>query len=160
MDGSSHTARLEELDVPDAIFACLVLTAFAGVDALGLEVTGQRIGPDRGVLACRVLDDERWWRRWGCEGVVRDFVMCEPAHGSFGWRPTTLLVTVRRCRCLVCGHVWWQDTSRAAQPGARISRAAGIFGAHVRLASAPPFRGQYCAGKADVGNCGEMRCMS
>ena len=34
------------------------------------------------------------------------------AHEPFGWRPTTLLVTVRRYRCTGCGHVWRQDTSR------------------------------------------------
>src|SRR4029450_13680790 len=39
-----------------------------------------------------------------------------------GWRPTTLLVTIRRYRCTGCGHVWRQDTSRAAEPRARLSR--------------------------------------
>jgi len=33
-----------------------------------------------------------------------------------------LLVTVRRYRCSGCGRVWRQDTSRAAQPRARLSR--------------------------------------
>jgi transposase len=46
------------------------------------------------------------------------------AHEPFGWRPTTLLVTVRRFRCTGCRHVWRQDTSRAAQPRARLSRRA------------------------------------
>ena len=46
------------------------------------------------------------------------------AHEPFGWRPTTLLVTVRRYRCTGCGHVWRQDTSRAAEPRARLSRRA------------------------------------
>ena len=44
------------------------------------------------------------------------------AHEPFGWRPTTLLVSVRRYRCTGCGHVWRQDTSRAAEPRARLSR--------------------------------------
>ena len=44
------------------------------------------------------------------------------AHEPFGWRPTTLLVTVRRYRCTGCGHVWRQDTSRAAEPRAKLSR--------------------------------------
>ena len=43
------------------------------------------------------------------------------AHEPFGWRPT-LLVTVRRYRCTGCGHVWRQDTSRAAEPRAKLSR--------------------------------------
>jgi transposase len=45
-------------------------------------------------------------------------------HEPFGWRPTTLLVTVRRYRCSGCGHVWRQDTTRAAEPRARLSRRA------------------------------------
>jgi len=109
--------------VPDATFACPALTTFTGLDALGLEVTGQRIEPGRAVLACRVVDDDRWCRRCGCEGVVRDSVLRELAHEPFGWRPTTLLVAVRRYRCTGCGHVWRQDTSRAARPRAKISRA-------------------------------------
>jgi hypothetical protein len=44
------------------------------------------------------------------------------AREPFGWRPTTLLVTVRRYRCTGCGHVWRQDTSRAAEPRAKLSR--------------------------------------
>ncbi len=109
--------------MPDATFACPALTTFTGLDALGLEVTGQRIEPGRAVLACRVVDDDRWCRRCGCEGVVRDSVLRELAHEPFGWRPTTLLVAVRRYRCTGCGHVWRQDTSRAARPRAKISRA-------------------------------------
>jgi transposase len=43
-------------------------------------------------------------------------------HEPLGWRPTLLLVTVRRYRCTGCGHVWRQDTTRAAQPRAGLSR--------------------------------------
>ena len=46
------------------------------------------------------------------------------AHEPFGWRPTTLLVTIRRYRCTGCGHVRRQDTSRAAEPRAKLSRRA------------------------------------
>ncbi len=44
------------------------------------------------------------------------------AHEPLGWRPTTLLVTVRRYRCPGCGHVWRQDTTKAAEPRAKLSR--------------------------------------
>ena len=44
------------------------------------------------------------------------------AHEPFGWRPTTLLVTVRRYRCASCAHVWRQDSSPAAEPRAKLSR--------------------------------------
>ena len=48
----------------------------------------------------------------GCAARQRD-----PAAGAraAGWRPTTLLVTIRRYRCTGCGHVWRQDTSRVAE---------------------------------------------
>jgi len=46
------------------------------------------------------------------------------AHEPLGWRPTTLLVMVRRYQCTGCGHVWRQDTSRAAEPRAKLSRRA------------------------------------
>jgi hypothetical protein len=51
-------------------------------------------------------------------------VVRELAHEPFGWRPTTLAVTIRRYRCTGCGRVWRQDTTKAAQPRARLSRAA------------------------------------
>jgi transposase len=113
--------------MPDATFARADLTTFTRLDALGLEVTGQRIEPERAVLACRVVDDDRWCRRCGCEGAPRDSVVRELAHEPFGWRPTTLLVTIRRYRCSGCGRVWRQDTSKAALPRAKLSRAALLW---------------------------------
>jgi transposase len=74
------------------------------------------------VLACRVVEPDQWCRRCGCEGVPRDTVTRELAHEPLGWRPTTLVVTVRRYRCTACGHVWRQDTSLAAEPRAKLSR--------------------------------------
>ena len=105
-----------------ATFARPDLTTFCRLDELGLEVTGQRLEPDRAVLACRILDPDQWCRRCGCEGVPRDTVTRELAHEPLGWRPTTLLITVRRYRCTGCGHVWRQDTSQAAEPRAKLSR--------------------------------------
>jgi transposase len=107
---------------PAAGFACADLSLFCRLDELGLEVTGQRLEPGRAVLACRVVDPDRWCHRCGCEGVVRDTVTRTLAHEPLGWRPTTLLITVRRYRCTACGHVWRQDTTRAAEPRARLSR--------------------------------------
>ena len=108
--------------MPDATFACPDLTIFCRLDELGLEVTGQRVEPERAVLACRVVEPDRWCRRCGCEGTARDTPIRRLAHEPFGWRPTTLLVTVRRYRCTGCGHVWRQDTSKAAEPRAKLSR--------------------------------------
>jgi transposase len=114
--------------VPDATgragFACADVTTFCRLDELGLEVSGQRLEPDRAVLACQVTatEQDRWCRRCGEQGMVRDSVVRTLAHEPFGWRPTTLLVTIRRYRCAGCAHVWRQDTSRAAEPRAKLSR--------------------------------------
>ena len=107
---------------PEAGFACPDLTTFCRLDELGLEVTGQRLEPDRAVLSCRVVAPDQWCRRCGCEGAPRDTVLRRLAHEPLGWRPTTLVVTVRRYRCTGCGHVWRQDTSKAAGPRAKLSR--------------------------------------
>ncbi|WP_374927953.1 ISL3 family transposase [Kytococcus sedentarius] len=114
--------------MPDATFTAPDLTTFTRLDALGLVATGQRLLPDRAVLACRVAEPDDWCRRCGCKGIPRDTVTRELAHEPFGWRPTTLLVTIRRYRCADCGHVWRQDTSAAAQPRARVSRAGLRWG--------------------------------
>lgn len=110
----------------DATFATPDLTTFCRLDELGLVVVGQHLQPDRAVLACRVEEDDaaRWCRRCGCDGSPRDSVTRRLAHEPLGWRPTTLLITIRRYRCTGCGHVWRQDTSRAAEPRTKLSRTA------------------------------------
>ena len=147
-DGGSYAVHLKDLDVPDATVAAtpdagfgrVDLTAFCRLDELGLIVTGQRLEPDKAVLACRVVEPDQWCRRCGCEGTPRDTVTRQLAHEPFGWRPTTLLLTIRRYRCTGCGHVWRQDTSRAAQPRAKLSRRGlrwaleGIVVAHLTVA--------------------------
>jgi transposase len=107
---------------PGAGFACPDLTTFCRLDELGLQVVGQRLEPDRAVLACRVVEPDRWCRRCGCEGTARDSVVRRLAHEPLGWRPTVLEVTVRRYRCTGCGRVWRQDTTLAAEPRAKLSR--------------------------------------
>ncbi|WP_024286161.1 ISL3 family transposase [Cellulomonas sp. KRMCY2] len=106
----------------DATFARPDLTTFARLDELGLQVVGQRLEPERAVLACRVVEADRWCRRCGCQGRARDSVVRRLAHEPLGWRPTVLEVAVRRYRCSGCGHVWRQDTSRAAEPRSKLSR--------------------------------------
>ena len=110
--------------MPNTTFDRPDLSAFTRLDDLGLEVTGQRIWPDRAVLACRIVGEDRWCRRCGCQGVARDMVIRRPAHEPYGWRPTIVHVSVRRYRCQGCSHVWRQDMSQAADPRAKLSRAA------------------------------------
>lgn len=80
----------EDWFVPDATFADPDLTTFARLDELGLVVVGQRLEPDRAVLACRVVEPDGWCRRCGCEGAPRDTVVRRLAHEPLGWRPTVL----------------------------------------------------------------------
>lgn len=125
---------------PAADFGRPDLTVFCRLDELGLVVTGQRLEPDRAVLACRVAEPDWWCRRCGVEGAPRDTVVRRLAHEPFGWRPTTLLVTICRYRCPGCGHVWRQDTSKAAEPRAKLSRRGlrwaleGLVVAHLTVA--------------------------
>lgn len=108
----------------DATFACPDLTTFTRLDGHGLRVTGQRLEPERAVLACTIAAEDPWCRRCGAEGVPRDSVVRELAHEPLGWRPTTLQVTVRRYRCDGCEHVWRQDMSAAAAPRSKLTRGA------------------------------------
>ena len=85
-------------------------------------MTGQRPGPGRAVLACRVLEPGQWCRRCGGEGLVRDTVIRQPAREPPGWRPATWAVTIRRYRCAGCPRVWRQDTTLAAGPRATLPR--------------------------------------
>jgi transposase len=112
--------------VPDVTFVRPDLGAFCRLDELGLAVVGQRLHTDRAVLACRVEPSEfdRWCRGCGAEGVPRDSVTRHLAHEPFGHRPTSLLLTITRFRCAGCRRVWRQDTSRAAESRAKLSRRA------------------------------------
>ncbi len=67
-----------------------------------------------------------------------------------GWRPTTLLITVRRYRCSGCAHVWRQNTTAAAEPRAKLSRRGlrwaleGIVCQHLTVARVADTLGVAC----------------
>ena len=143
MGNNSHPLTLtisEDLDVVDATFTCRDLTMFCRLDDLGLVATGQWLEPRRAVLACRVVVPDQWHRRGGCEGAARDTVTRQLALEPFGWRPTTLLVTIRRYRCTGRGHVWRQDIrlmaeSRSKLPRGGLRRAlSGVGTQHLTIA--------------------------
>jgi len=112
----------------DATFTAPDLTTFARLEGLGLVATGQRVLSDRSEISCRVAADDDWCKKCGCQGVIRDMVTRRLAHVPLGWSPVTLVVRVRRYRCPECKHVWRQDTSTAAQPRAKLSRAGLAWG--------------------------------
>ena len=106
------------------------LSAFTGLDDLGLEVMGQRVGGDRTVLACKVVGEDRWCRQCGGEGVVRDTVVRRLAHEPYGWRPTILHVSVRRYRCPdVCSRVASKHECSGRSAREALARG-GALGAH------------------------------
>ena len=116
------------------------LSAFTRLDGLGLEVTGQRIEPDDAVLACRIIGEDRWCRRYGCQGICCGTVVRRLAHEPCGCPPSILHVSVRRYRRPECAHVWRQDMSQATDPRAKLSRTAvhwaltGVIVHHVTVA--------------------------
>lgn len=124
----------------DATFTDPDITTFTRLDGHGLRVVGQRLEPDRAVLACRVAEPDPWCRRCGAQGVVRGTVVRELAHEPVGWRPTIVQVRVPRYRCEGCAHVWRHDISAAAAPRAKLTRGAlrwaleGIVVAHLSMA--------------------------
>jgi hypothetical protein len=101
------------------------------------------------VLACRVVEPDRWCRRCGCEGTSRDTVTRQLAHEPLGWRPTTLLVRLCRYRCTGCG-MCGAMTSKAADARAKLSRHGrrwaleGIVVQHLTVARV--VRGSGCRG--------------
>ena len=103
----------------DVSFSSPDLDSFCRLDTLGLTVVGQQVGADRAVLECRVREPDDWCRRCGAAGSVRDTVVRRLAHVPLGWRPTTLVVRVRRYACTGCGHVWRQNTDMAADSRAK-----------------------------------------
>jgi hypothetical protein len=110
-------------DMPPATFVRPDLGSFCRLDELSLQVVEQRLELGRAVLACRIVETDefaRWCRRCGCEAAPRDSVTRRLAHEPLGWRPTTLLITIRRI----------------AAP------AAGMCGA--RTPAGPPSRGRSC----------------
>ena len=79
--------------------------------------------------------------------MPRDTLARRLGHEPFGWRPTTLLVRLRRYRCAGCGHVWRQDMSKAVELRAKLSRRGlawaleGIVVQHVTVARVAEGRG-------------------
>ena len=105
-----------------ATFAAPDLTTFCNLDRLGLTVTGQHVDAHRATLECRVADADDGCRGCGDQGRSLGTIPRRLAHEPFGGRPTTLLVRVRRYRCIACGRYWADDLRKAAQPRSKVSR--------------------------------------
>ena len=116
--------------MPETTFACPDLTTFLGLDALGLTAVGQHLTAKRAVIECRmpIGFEDPFCKACGAQGVSRGTVARRLAHVPVGWRPTQLVVRVRRFACTHCRRVWRQDTSGLAEPRARLTRSAVEWG--------------------------------
>lgn len=116
--------------MPETTFACPDLTTFLGLDALGLTAVGQHLTAERAVIECRmpIGFEDPFCKACGAQGQARGTVARRLAHVPVGWRPTQLLVRLRRFACTHCRRVWRQDTSSLAEPRARLTRSAVEWG--------------------------------
>ncbi|CAM2964204.1 Transposase and inactivated derivatives [Actinomyces slackii] len=115
----------------DATFSCPDLTTFLGLDGLGLVAVGQRLEAERAVVECRmpVCVEDPFCKACGAQGLARGTVTRRLAHVPVGWRPTQLVVRLRRFSCEHCQRVWRQDTTGLAEPRARLTRQGRGLGA-------------------------------
>ena len=72
--------------------------------------------------------EDPFCRACGAQGQARGTVARCLAHVPVGWRPTQLVVRVRRFACTRCRRVWRQDASTLAGPRARLTRSAVGWG--------------------------------
>ena len=116
--------------MPETTFTGPDLTSFLGLDALGLTAVGQLLTSTRAIVECRmpIGFEDPFCRACGAQGVSRGTVARRLAHVPVGWRPTQLVVRLRRLACTHCRWVWRQDTSTLAEPRARLTRSAVEWG--------------------------------
>ena len=84
--------------MPETTFTDPDLTTFLGLDALGLTAVGQLLTSTRAIVECRmpIGFEDPFCRACGAQGVSRGTVARRLAHVPVGWRPTQLVVRVRR----------------------------------------------------------------
>ena len=116
--------------MPETTFTDPDLTTFLGLDTLGLTAVGQLLTSTRAIVECRmpIGFENPFCKACEAQGVSRGTVARRLAHVPVGWRPTQLVVRVRRFACTHCRRVWRQDTSSLAEPRARLTRSAVEWG--------------------------------
>ena len=84
--------------MPETTFACPDLRTFLGLDALGLTAVGQHLTAERAVIECRtpIGFEDPFCKACGAQGQARGTVARRLAHVPVGWRPTQLVVRLRR----------------------------------------------------------------
>ena len=92
---------------------------------------GQHLTAEHAVIECRmpIGFEDPFCKACGAQGVSRGTIArCLLVHVPVGWRPTQLVVRLRRFACTHCRRVWRQDTSSLAEPRARLTHAAVEWG--------------------------------
>ena len=72
--------------------------------------------------------EDSFCRYCGTQGVACGTVVWRLAHVPVGWRPTQLVVRVRRFACTHCRRVWRQDTWALAELRERLTHSAVEWG--------------------------------
>jgi hypothetical protein len=80
---------------------------------MGFEVGGQHLEPTRAVLACRVLEPDRWCRCCGCEGTPRHPVLRAPGARAAGSAPHDAKTPARLARVADNLSVSWHTANAA-----------------------------------------------
>ncbi|WP_210729299.1 helix-turn-helix domain-containing protein [Actinomyces procaprae] len=97
----------------ETTFTAPDLAGFLGLDGLGLVATGRRITPDEVLVECRLraLEEDAFCRACGAQGVAVGTVTQHLAYVPVSWRPTHLVVRLRRWRC-GAGSYWRRPRGR------------------------------------------------
>ena len=116
--------------MPETTFTDPDLTTFLGLDALELTAVGQHLTAKRAVIECRmpIGFEDPFCKACGAQGQARGTVARRLSHVPVGWRPTQLVVRVRRFTCTHCRRMWRQDTSTLAELRARLTHSAVEWG--------------------------------
>lgn len=116
--------------MPETTLTAPDLTTFLGLDTLGLTAVGQHLTAERALIECRmpISVEDPFCKACGAQGVARGTVARRLVHVPAGWRPTQLVVRLRRFSCPHCCRVWRQDSSTLAEPRARLTRLAVEWG--------------------------------
>ena len=116
--------------MPETTFTDPDLTTFLGLDALGVTAVGRLLALTRAVVECRVPigSEVPFCKACGAQGASRGTVARRLAYVPVGWRPTQLVVRVRRLTCTHCRRAWRQDTSGLAEPRTGLARSAVEWG--------------------------------
>ena len=111
-----------------ATFSAADMTAYRGLEELGLVAVGMRCQGGGFVLKCRAASPARLCPGCGRPGYSLGSRTRRLAHEPRGHQPTTLAVYVGRYHCRACSRSWCDDISQAAPPRAKLSFGALRWG--------------------------------